>query len=281
MNRKNITSENIDRFQKYLTEEEKSDATKEKYIRDVKAFALYLKNLELCKETVISYKQHLQEAGYAVRSINSMLASLNCFFIYFGCPELKVKSLRLQQAVFCPEEKELTRKEYERLCYAAQRKHNERLYLILQAICSTGIRISELSFITVEAVQKGKAVVTMKGKTRSVFLPKKLQKKLLRYISGKKIAEGSVFVTRTGKPISRTNIWREMKSLCSEADVKPCKVYPHNLRHLFASIFYSLEKDIVKLADVLGHSSVETTRIYIISSGAEHRRCMEKMCLVI
>ena len=194
---------------------------------------------------------------------------------------MKVKSLKVQQQVFCPEEKELTRAEYERLCRTAQKKHNERLCLILQTICSTGIRVSELSYVTVEALKDGKAVVSMKGKTRTIFLTKELRKKLMRYISEQQISEGCVFITRTGKPISRSNIWREMKGLCTEANVDPRKVFPHNLRHLFARIFYGLEKDIARLADILGHSSVNTTRIYIVSTGYEHRRCMEQMRLLI
>ena len=276
-----INQEIIDRFQKYLIDEEKSDATVEKYIRDVAAFASFTKGRAIGKEKVIAYKQHLLDSGYAIRSINSMLASLNCLFAYLGWAELRVKSLKLQQEVFCPEEKELTKAEYERLCRTAQKMHNERLSLILQTICSTGIRVSELSFVTVDAVRNGKAVVSMKGKTRTVFLLKKLQTKLLRYISERKITEGSVFADRNGKPISRSTVWREMKGLCSGAKVDPRKVYPHNLRHLFARIFYSLEKDIARLADILGHSNVNTTRIYIVSTGVEHRRCMEQMRLII
>ena len=276
-----INSEIIVRFQKYLTEEEKSNATIEKYIRDVTAFVSYINGIAITKETVIAYKQHLLDESYAVRSINSMLASLNSLFAYLGWTDLKVKSLKVQQQVFCPEEKELTRAEYERLCRTASKKHNERLCLILQTICSTGIRVSELSFITVEALKDGKAVVSMKGKTRTIFLTKELRKKLLRYISEQQISEGCVFITRTGKSISRSNVWREMKGLCEEANVNPRKVFPHNLRHLFARVFYGLEKDIARLADILGHSSVNTTRIYIVSTGYEHRRCMEQMRLLI
>ena len=216
-----------------------------------------------------------------MRSVNSMIASLNSLFSFLGWYELRVKSLKVQQQVFCPEEKELTKAEYERLCRTAERKQNERLYLILQTICGTGIRVSELQFITVEAVRKGEATVSLKGKTRSIFIVRDLQKKLLRYISEQKIATGTIFVTRTGKPISRTNIWREMKSLCIEAEVNPEKVFPHNLRHLFARVFYGIEKDIAKLADILGHSSINTTRIYIISTGTEHRQRMERMRLII
>ena len=281
MQQRMITPEIIRNFKSYLAAEEKSEATIAKYQRDLAAFAAYAGAAALTKETVIAYKQQLQEEGYAIRSINSMLASLNSFFAFSGWNDLRVKALKLQQQVFCPEEKELTREEYERLCRAAQKRRNQRLELILQTICSTGIRVSELAYITVEAVRQGKAVVSAKGKTRVILLSAALQKKLLRYIKEQKIKEGPVFITRSGKPLSRTGIWREMKSLCAEAKVDPRKVYPHNLRHLFARIFYNLEKDIVKLADVLGHSSVNTTRIYIISTGLEHRRCMEKMHLVI
>ena len=276
-----INSEIIRRFQRHLMEEEKSDATIEKYIRDVTAFATYINSAAITKETVIAYKQHLLDENYAVRSINSMLASLNSLFCFLGWNDMRVKSLKVQQQVFCPEEKELTRAEYERLCRTAQKKHNERLCLILQTICSTGIRVSELQFITVEAVKEGKAIVSLKGKTRTIFLTKELRKKLLRYISEQQIAEGPVFITRTGKPIGRSNIWREMKGLCEEANVDPRKVFPHNLRHLFARIFYGIDKDIAKLADILGHSSIETTRIYIITTEDEHRRRMENMHLIM
>ena len=210
-----------------------------------------------------------------------MLASINSLFSFLGWHDLRVKALKLQQQVFCPEEKELTRAEYTRLCRTAERKHNERLNLILQTICGTGIRVSELQYITVEAVKHGEAVVNCKAKTRSVFIVKELKQKLLRYAAEQGIKSGMVFVTRTGKPISRTNIWREMKALCAEANVAPQKVFPHNLRHLFARVFYGIEKDIAKLADILGHSSINTTRIYIISTGTEHRRRMENMRLIL
>ncbi len=275
-----LTSKEIERFRNYLQEEEKSENTLEKYIRDVTAFSAFC-NGAIIKDTVIAYKQSLIDSGYAVRSINSMLASLNSLFSFLGWYELRVKSLKIQQQVFCPEEKELTRAEYERLCRTAERKQNERLCLILQTICGTGIRVSELQFISVEAVRKGEATVSLKGKTRSVFIVRDLQKKLLQYISEQKIKSGAVFVSRTGKPMSRTNIWREMKGLCEEAGVNPQKVFPHNLRHLFARVFYGIEKDIAKLADILGHSSINTTRIYIISTSTEHRQRMERMRLII
>lgn len=275
-----LTRKEIERFRNYLREEEKSENTLEKYIRDVTVFSAFCDGT-ITKDTVIAYKQNLIDSGYAVRSINSMLASINSLFSFLGWYELRVKSLKVQQQVFCPEEKELTKAEYERLCRTAERKQNQRLCLILQTICGTGIRVSELQFITVEAVKKGEATVSLKGKTRSIFIVRDLQKKLLRYISEQKITMGAVFVTRTGKPMSRTNIWREMKNLCLEAEVNPEKVFPHNLRHLFARVFYGIEKDIAKLADILGHSSINTTRIYIISTGTEHRQRMERMRLII
>ena len=275
-----ITANMIAEYKEHLILEERIAATIQKYIRDVKAITAYAQNSAITKETVIAYKKYLQE-NYAVRSVNSMLASINSFFSFFGWNDLKVKSLKLQQQVFCPEEKELTKAEYTRLCRTAERKHNERLNLILQTICGTGIRVSELQYITVEAVKHGEAVVNCKAKTRSVFIVKELRQKLLRYAAEQNIKSGMIFVTRTGKPISRTNIWREMKALCVEANVNPQKVFPHNLRHLFARVFYGIEKDIAKLADILGHSSINTTRIYIISTGNEHRQRMENMRLII
>ena len=275
-----ITAKTVAEFKEHLILEERSTATIEKYIRDVNAFSVFIGNMKIEKETVIAYKKHLQE-HYAVRSVNSMIASINSLFAFLGWHELKVKALKLQQQVYCPEEKELTKAEYARLCRAAERKHNERLNLILQTICGTGIRVSELQFITVEAAKCGEAVVSCKAKTRSVFIVKELKRKLLRYAAEQNIKSGMIFITRTGKPLSRTNIWREMKALCVEANVNPQKVFPHNLRHLFARVFYGIEKDIAKLADILGHSSINTTRIYIISTGTEHRQRMENMRLII
>ena len=275
-----ITAKAIAEFKEHLILEERSDITIEKYIRDVKAFTAYTQNTAVTKETVIAYKKHLQE-NYAVRSVNSMLASINSLFAFLNWHDLKVKSLKLQQQVFCHEEKELTKAEYARLCRTAERKHNERLNLILQTICGTGIRVSELQYITVEAAKNGEAVVNCKAKTRSVFIVKELKQKLLRYAAEQGIKGGMIFVTKNGKPINRTNIWREMKALCKDANVNPQKVFPHNLRHLFARTFYGIEKDIAKLADILGHSSINTTRIYIISTGTEHRKKMENMHLIM
>lgn len=275
-----LTSEAVQNFKKFLREEEKSENTIEKYLRDVRAFAAYSGGAEVTKEVVVSYKNKLLSESYAVRSVNSMIASLNSLFSYLNWTDCKVKSIKLQRQIYCPEEKELTKAEYMRLVNTAKHKGNERLNLILQTICGTGIRVSELQFITVEAVRCGEAIVSLKGKTRTVFLVKELQKKLLRYAAKQEIKSGAIFITRTGRPMSRTNIWREMKSLCEQANVNPNKVFPHNLRHLFARVFYGIEKDIAKLADILGHSSINTTRIYIISTGNEHRRRMENMRLI-
>lgn len=280
MKGRSLTAAEIAGFREYLILEERSAATVEKYIRDAAAFAAYAREDEITKETVIGYKKRLQ-GRYAVRSVNSMLASINSLFVFLGWHDLKVKMLKLQRQVFCPEEKELTRAEYARLCRAAERRRSQRLSLILQTIGGTGIRVSELRHITVEAARRGEAVVNCKSKTRTVFIVKALRQKLLRYAAGQGIEDGMIFVTRTGKPISRTNIWREMKALCREAAVNPAKVFPHNLRHLFARVFYGVEKDIARLADVLGHSSINTTRIYIVSAGSEHRRRMENMRLIL
>ena len=268
-------------FRKHLQLSEKSKNTIDKYLRDLKAFIKFVGNVSVSKELVIAFKERLLTDGYAVRSINSMIASLNSFFTFAGREEFRIKTIKEQRTIFCSEEKELTKAEYSRLLYTAERNGNKRLSLILQTICGTGIRVSELKFVTVEAVKRGEAVVFCKGKRRSVFIVKALQKKLQQYIKERKIRTGSVFVTKNGLPLSRTNIWRDMKKLCKEADVNPEKVFPHNLRHLFARVFYNIEKDIAKLADILGHSSINTTRIYIISTGIEHRRRMEHMRLVI
>ena len=276
-----LTETQIAAFAVYLKSEEKSENTVEKYIRDVRAFYAYVGETEITKETVIAYKNKLITDNYAARSINSMLASINSLLSFLGWADLKVKSIKLQRQIYCPEEKELTKAEYLRLIHTAKQKGNERLNLLIQTICGTGIRVSELQYITVEAVKCDEAVVSLKGKTRSVFIVRELQKKLLRYAAEQKITTGAIFITRSGKPMSRTNIWREMKNLCVQAGVNPQKVFPHNLRHLFARTFYGIEKDIAKLADILGHSSINTTRIYIITTGSEHRQRMENMRLII
>lgn len=276
-----LTEKMVADFSAYLKSEEKSENTIGKYLRDVRAFSVYLNGDEITKEAVIAYKSKLLSMNYAVRSINSMLASVNGLFSFLGWADLKVKSIKLQRQIYCSEEKELTKAEYMRLVNTAKQKGNERLNLILQTICGTGIRVSELQYITVEAVKCGEAIVSLKGKTRTIFIVRELQKKLLRFAAEQGISSGTIFITRTGRPMSRTNIWREMKGLCEQAGVNPQKVFPHNLRHLFARVFYGIEKDIAKLADILGHSSINTTRIYIISTGNEHRKRMENMRLII
>ncbi len=281
MKQQNIDNTIIKNYYIHLKMEEKAEATIEKYVRDIKFFIRYLNGRNLSKEIAIKYKQFLISNNYAKSSINSIIASLNGLFNFINRHDCKLKAIKIQRQTFCSEEKELTKTEYIRLIRAARQKGNERLNLLIQTICSTGIRVSELQFITVDAVCKGEAVVSLKGKTRIVFIVKELQKKLLYYIAEQKIKDGAVFITRTGKPMSRTNIWREMKNLCESAGVNPAKVFPHNLRHLFARTFYSIEKDIAKLADILGHSSINTTRIYIITTGDEHRQHMESMRLII
>lgn len=281
MDKRMLAEREISAFYRYLKSEEKSENTIEKYMRDVRAFFAFSRGRNLTKEMAVAYKNKLICEKYAVRSINSMLASVNSLFAFLGWYELRVKSIKLQRQIYCPEEKELTKAEYMRLVNTAKRNGNERLSLIIQTICATGMRVSELKYITVEALERGEAVVSLKGKTRTVFIIRELKKKLLKYAKSQKISSGEIFVTRNGKPISRTNIWREMKKLCAMAGVNPKKVFPHNLRHLFARTFYIIEKDIAKLADILGHSSINTTRIYITTTAAEHRKRMENMRLVI
>ena len=278
--KRTVSINNINQFQEYLHSEERSAATVEKYMRDIKAFMLFAEEREIEKSLVLEYKTKLGNS-YAVASANSMLAAINAFFRFLGWFDLCVKQFKMQREAYCSEEKELTRAEYIRLLDAATKKKNERLNLIIQTICGTGIRVSELQFITVEALHKGEAVVNCKGKNRRIFIIAELKKKLLRYVKEQKIASGAVFVTRNGKPVSRNNIWREMKALCAQANVSPSKVFPHNLRHLFARTFYGIEKDIAKLADILGHASINTTRIYIVTTGAEHKRKMELMRLIV
>lgn len=280
MTKRMITNQMLEDFECELRNDEKSGLTVEKYLRDVRHFVRFSFEKQVDKAVVLAYKAQL-EKDYAIASANSMLASLCAFFRFAGWNDLCVKQFKVQRQTFCREEKELTKAEYIRLVNAAKQKGNERLNLILQTICGTGIRVSELEYITVEAVQKGEVTVSCKNKTRTVFIVRELQNKLIAYCKRRGITNGSIFVTKNGKPMSRTNIWREMKSLCEQAGVSPNKVFPHNLRHLFARTFYGIEKDIAKLADILGHSSINTTRIYIITTGVEHRRKMENMRLII
>lgn len=270
----------MNEFQQYLNENERSSLTVQKYMHDIKCFFDYVGGKEISKQSVMEYKKMIG-GSYAVTSANSMIAALNSFFRFCGWHELCVRQFRVQRKAYCSEAKELTRAEYFRLLDAANKKHNERINLIIQTICGTGIRVSELQYITVEALNNGEADVSCKGNNRKIFIVKELKKKLIRYVKEKKLTKGPIFVTRTGRPISRNNIWKEMKALCEQAQVAPSKVFPHNLRHLFARTFYGIEKDIAKLADILGHASINTTRIYILTTGSEHKRKMEHLRLII
>ncbi len=280
MKKRNVTNQMINSFKTYLVENEKSQATIQKYMHDIRCFIEYVGEQILSKTAVLDYKSALEQ-NYAIRSANSMLAALNAFFRFAGWHDLCVKQFKVQKEVYCSEDKELTKAEYTALVKTAEQKKNERLSLVVQTICGTGIRVSELEWITVEAARRGEAVVSCKGKTRKIFIVKSLQKKLLRYAMEQGIISGLLFVTKSGKPLDRSNIWRQMKDLCEQAGVSPQKVFPHNLRHLFARTFYGIEKDIAKLADILGHSNINTTRIYIITTGAEHQRRLENMRLII
>lgn len=274
-----ITGELISDFKTYLINEEKSIATIEKYLRDITAFMLWLGVRSVEKNVVLEYKTVLIEK-YAPASVNSILSSLNSFFNYNEWYDCQVKIIKLQKQIFSSEKKELTKAEYEKLLKAAQQKQNIKLFYLMQTICATGIRVSELKYITVNAVHSGEAVINCKGKMRMVLLPKQLCKMLKQYIKKHQINQGSVFVSKYGRPLDRSNIWKLMKALCECAGVSREKVFPHNLRHLFARTYYSLEKDVVRLADILGHSSVNTTRIYTIETGDVHRRQIQKLGLL-
>lgn len=271
-----ITKRLIEKFEMFLNNEEKASATVGKYIRDVVAFSVWLENSAVEKSVVLKYKQHLLD-NYAPASVNYVISSLNSFFSYNGWYELKVKSVKIQKQIFLAKDKELTKAEYERLLNVAKNKNNARLYYLMQTICSCGIRVSELKFITTDAVKCGQATINCKGKMRIVILPKQLCKMLTTYIKENNIKSGSVFITKNGNPLDRSNIWSDMKKLCEEAGVSKDKVFPHNLRHLFARTYYSLQKDVVRLADILGHSSVNTTRIYTMESGDVHRKQIQKL----
>lgn len=280
MNKKIITNKHISAFRQYLTSEEKSAATIEKYVRDVTAFMSYAENREVSKNLTISYKHQIAE-NYAVRSVNSMLSSINSFFEFMEWYNCKVKTIKLQQEIYRSEERELTEEEYIQLVKVAEKSGDKQLSLILQTICSSGIRISELSFITIKAAKQGETVVKCKGKTRKIFLLPQLCKKLMIYAEKARVNHGAIFLGKNGKPIHRTTVWRKMKTLCKTANINPSKVFPHNLRHLFARVFYKIEKDIAKLADILGHSNINTTRIYIMSTGNEHKKRIEQMHLLL
>lgn len=276
---KKITQNMVVNFKNFLIDEEKSHATLEKYMRDINAFREWLGTKLIEKVTVLEYKAYLIE-NYAPASANSMLSSINSFFEFNEWHDLKVKMLKIQKRIFADKNKELTKAEYERLLDAAKSKKNERLYYLMQTICSSGIRVSELKSITIEAIKARKATIKCKGKMRVVILPKELCKLLSEYAKEQKISSGPVFVTKTGKPLDRSAIWKMMKQLCESAGVPKEKVFPHNLRHLFARTYYTIQKDIVRLADILGHSSINTTRIYTMETGDIHRRQIQKLGLL-
>ena len=276
MKERRITEAVLLHYREYLEEEEKSPHTIEKYLRDIRTFSGWLSGRPVSRQELAAYRERLKEL-YAVRSINSMLSSINGFMRFCGWTDCCVRQIRVQKQIFCSQEKELSREEYRRLVEAARRKKNERLEAALQTICATGIRISELSFITVETVFRGSTSVSCKGKCRQIFLPRKLQQLLKRYIRKKNIKTGQVFVTGSGKPWDRSNIWREMKALEEKAGISGNKVFPHNLRHLFARIYYSVTKDLAGLADLLGHSSLNVTRIYTSNTGKIYQKQLDSL----
>lgn len=274
-----LVSETLSSFEAHLRQEERSANTVSKYLRDLRAFFAFLPGQSTTKEKVLEWKEQLTHT-HAPASVNSMLAAVNNYLEWVQLPGYRVKPLKIQRAIFTKPEKELTRDEYIRLVQTAEKHKNHRLSLLLQTLCSTGIRVSELSYITVSAVRDGRTTVDLKGKSRTVFLPQELCRSLKSYCREQKIREGLIFCTKKGKPLNRSNIWRDMKALCADAGIQPGKVFPHNLRHLFARTYYTLEKDLSRLADLLGHSNVTTTRIYTMESGTEHIRQLERMDLV-
>ena len=275
-----LSAERIAAYGQYLRTEERSSGTVEKYLRDVRAFAAWMGGVPVTKELAAGWKEHLHFQGYAPATINSMLAAINGLFHFLGWDECRVKFLKVQRRLFRDAGRELTRPEYDRLLETARERGQERLALLMETICATGIRVSEVRYITVEAAQRGRAEISLKGKIRTILLPGKLCRKLLKYARKHKTASGEIFLTKSGKSLSRRQIWAELKRLCRYAGVESSKVFPHNLRHLFATIFYRACKDIARLADVLGHSSIETTRTYLVTSGAEHARQLERLGLV-
>ena len=281
MEERKLNAEMIAAYGRHLRLEERAPGTREKYLRDIRQFAVWLDGETVTKDRAVAWKGYLLSRQYAPSTVNGMLAALNGLFRFFGWNDCKVKPLKRQRSVFRSGERELTRTEYLRLLDAARRAGNERLCLVMETLCSTGMRVSELRFITVETLERGFAAVDCKGKQRTVLLTERLRRTLAEYCRRREIRSGSVFVTRRGRPLDRSNIWRDMQSLCAQAGVNASKVFPHNLRHLFAVSFYNEEKDIAKLADLLGHASIETTRIYVMESSAVHVRRLERLGLVI
>ena len=277
---RHITGKQLTGFERHLRLEERESGTIEKYLRDIRAFAVWLEEKPLDKEAAVAWKEHLLASGYAPSTINSMLVALNRFFRFQRRDELRVKTIRVQRRIFRSRDRELTKGEYVRLLETAHALGRERLALLMETICATGIRVSEVKYITVEAAQAGRAEIALKGKIRTILLPGKLRRKLLKYAKKQKTGSGEIFLTRTAKGMSRRQIWAEMKAICKKAGVASSKVFPHNLRHLFARTFYKVCRDVVQLADVLGHSSVETTRLYLASTGDEYVRRMDRLGLI-
>lgn len=276
-----LTNEQIAAFASSLVRAERTPATIEKYLRSVRAFFLYLDGQPVTKDAVVAWKEHLQSVGgYSPSTVNASLAAINNLFTFLGWTDCRAHYLKVQRRLFRDAGQELGREDYERLITAARESGRERIALVMETICATGIRVSEVRYITVEAARSGQADIALKGKVRTILLPGKLCRKLLKYARQQKTASGEIFLTKSGKPLSRRQIWAEMKRLCLRAGVAPTKVFPHNLRHLFARTFYQATRDVAKLADVLGHSSIETTRIYLISTGAQHRRDLDRLRLV-
>ena len=275
-----LTNEQLISFRHHLMSEEREQSTIEKYIREVRLFQAWLAGRPVTAETIAQWKKHLRSKDYKPETINSKLSALNKFFKFMGWQELRIKYLKIQRKLFRGTEKELTKEEYMRLIETAVSLGKARLALLIETICATGIRVSEVKYITAEAVQMGRANLALKGKIRTILLPGKLCRKLQKYVRKQKITSGEIFLTRSGKGISRRQIWAEMKALCKKASVAPSKVFPHNLRHLFARTFYRACRDVAKLADVLGHSSIETTRIYLVATGIEHARQLERLGLI-
>lgn len=280
MHHSTLSAEQITAFGRHLSREEKSAATLAKYLHDVQTFAAWLGSRPVTRETAAAWKASLVADSYAPATINAKLSALNGLFLFLGWNDYRVKFLKVQRRMFRETDRELTKPDYHRLHAAAQDLGRERLALLMETICATGIRVSEVRYITVEAIRQGRAEVALKGKIRVILLPGKLCRKLQKYARKQKTASGAIFRTKSGKPLDRRQIWAELKRLCPHAGVKETKVFPHNLRHLFATVFYQACRDIAKLADLLGHSSIETTRLYLLASGAEHRRALDRLGLV-
>lgn len=275
-----LTSEKVTEFGKYLKASERSSGTVEKYLRDVNHFMTWLDGKNVTREQTAGWKEYLTEKGYSPITINSMLASIHAFYKFAGWENCRVCFLRVQRQMFREQKKELTKNEYMKLVETARTQKKERLAMLIETICATGIRVSEVKYLTVESLKQGQAVISLKGKIRTILLPDKLIRKLKQYVKKKKIRAGEIFITRNGNSMSRKQIWAEMKDLCDKAGIEKTKVFPHNLRHLFARVFYQSSRDIARLADVLGHSSIETTRIYLLTTGTEYRCWLDNLKLI-